>query len=109
MLSAMAATLADSFLADLDELDDDEDMRDAGGAGAAAEGAAELVAALTQAVQHNNLDSAAPLVNSDRYRRIMQARRRCPAGRQSRPGCALTPSRAAGFRRKWTWRWARRT
>ena len=65
------ATLAESFLADLDELD--EELPDAGGApDAAAAGAAELVNALTAAVQPNNLDAAAPLVNSVRYRRIMQ-------------------------------------
>jgi U4/U6 small nuclear ribonucleoprotein PRP31 len=66
------ATLAESFLADLDELDEEE-LPDAGGApDAAAAGAAEVVKALTAAVQPNNLDAAAPLVNSVRYRRIMQ-------------------------------------
>ncbi len=68
------ATLAESFLADLDELDEDDEQYEAGAAGAGVAGAAELGAALAEAVHYGNLDAAAPLVNTERYQNVMQAR-----------------------------------
>ena len=66
------ATLAESFLADLEELDDDDDVPnvpvgDAGGGG----GGGELLAA----VNYDNLDAVAPLVHTERYQTTLQARR----------------------------------
>jgi U4/U6 small nuclear ribonucleoprotein PRP31 len=72
------ATLADSFLADLDELEEDGGYEggdagrmelDAGGAvgGAGAE--------LAEALKFDDLDTVAPLVHTERYQSTVQARR----------------------------------
>jgi len=65
------ATLAESFLEDLDELDDAEDQptEAAGGAGA---GAAELAAALTRGAPTGSVDAVAPLLTTERFQRNME-------------------------------------
>jgi hypothetical protein len=65
------ATLAESFLADLEELDDEGDYEaeEAGGAGAAPTGIG-----LADALNYDDLDSVAPLVHSERYSSILQVR-----------------------------------
>jgi len=69
----MANTLADSFLADLDDLDDDVAAAEDGGdeAGGAADDAMELCAP-----EGATVDSVAPLVNSERFKSVVEARRR---------------------------------
>jgi|APGre2960657444_1045066.scaffolds.fasta_scaffold00616_5 hypothetical protein len=99
------ATLAESFLADLDELDDEEEQYDAGVGGAGVAGAAELGAALAAVVHYGNLDAAAPLVHSERYKRIMQARGDC----WERCNAPLTQPYALGARRRWLPRWPRQS
>lgn len=71
---AMSHTLADSFLADLDELDDEPMALEAPGAAGGASGAAELAAALAHAPPTGSVDTVAPLMNSERYARIMEVR-----------------------------------
>ena len=65
------ATLAESFLADLEELDDEGEFEadEAGAAGAAPSGIG-----LADALNYDDLDSVAPLVHSERYRSILQVR-----------------------------------
>ena len=65
------ATLAESFLADLEELDDEGEFEaeEAGAAGAVPSGIG-----LADALNYDDLDSVAPLVHSERYRSILQVR-----------------------------------
>jgi hypothetical protein len=67
------ATLAESFLADLEELDDEGDFEgeDMGGAGG---GAAPGGFGLADALNYDDLDTVAPLVHSERYTSILQVR-----------------------------------
>ena len=64
------ATLAESFLADLEELDDEGEY-EAEDAGAAA---APAGIGLADALNYDDLDSVAPLVHSERYSSILQVR-----------------------------------
>ena len=73
------ATLAESFLADLEELDDEGEY-EAEDAGAAA-GAAPGGLGLADALNYDDLDSVAPLVHSERYRSILQVRTQAGAQR----------------------------
>jgi U4/U6 small nuclear ribonucleoprotein PRP31 len=76
------ATLAESFLADLEELEEDEEYGGGDGRDADAGGAAPARGDLAETLKYDNLDSVAPLVHSERYRNTMQARTR------SAPLCA---------------------
>ena len=68
------ATLADSFLADLDDLSDDEAPEDVAGV----QGDDATNAVLTEAggaeraMDFDNLDAVAKLVNSERYQRVVR-------------------------------------
>ncbi len=67
------ATLAESFLADLEDLEEDDAYEDDGGmrdadAGGAAGGD------LADALNYDDLDSVAPLVHSERYKTTLQVR-----------------------------------
>ena len=64
------ATLAESFLADLEELDDEGEY-EAEDAGAAAAPSGICPA---DALNYDDLDSVAPLVHSERYSSILQVR-----------------------------------
>jgi hypothetical protein len=81
------ATLAESFLADLEELDDEGEFEaeEAGAAGAAPSGIG-----LADALNYDDLDTVAPLVHSERYRSILQVRPQ-RSGSCALPA-ALTPS-----------------
>ena len=90
------ATLAESFLADLEELDDEGEFEaeEAGAAGAVPSGIG-----LADALNYDDLDSVAPLVHSERYRSILQVRLVALAAkpRLARPGTSAKPAGREGM------------
>lgn len=70
------ATLAESFLADLEDLEEDEEAPDVGVRGGAAAGTAGVGprSDLVEALNYDDLDTVAPLVLTERFRTIVQAR-----------------------------------
>jgi hypothetical protein len=104
------ATLAESFLADLEELEEDEEY---GGDGrdADAGGAAPARGDLAETLKYDNLDSVAPLVHSERYRNTMQVRARTHPRKPSlaHNGARTLTPHAAPPRSSWRLRWPRVT